>query len=223
MKNLTQLLSICFVFTAATTLVAQDNTQLGLDIAKAQEQNREQLKTYSWQRSAKAFRNEEEKIHSLVKVWFDTEGEMESTVLSSQSSVKKQPGVRGRMQASEGQDLASMVEHSLGLSFQYVYLSKGNWIDLMDMAEVKVEEAVVVLDAKDLLVKGDEVHFILDDSIKLFKSISLSSIVDAKAFTCTIEFKTMSDGTNHPTRTVIIFPSEALKITAENIDYIKQQ
>jgi hypothetical protein len=223
MKNLTQLLSICFVFTAATTLVAQDNTQLGLDIAKAQEQNREQLKTYSWQRSAKAFRNEEEKIHSLVKVWFDTEGEMESTVLSSQSSVKKQPGVRGRMQASEGQDLASMVEHSLGLSFQYVYLSKGNWIDLMDMAEVKVEEAVVVLDAKDLLVKGDEVHFILDDSIKLFKSISLSSIVDAKAFTCTIEFKTMSDGTNHPTRTVIIFPSEALKITSENIDYIKQQ
>jgi hypothetical protein len=223
MKNLTQLLSICFVFTAATTLVAQDNTQLGLDIAKAQEQNREQLKTYSWQRSAKAFRNEEEKIHSLVKVWFDTEGEMESTVISSQSSVKKQPGVRGRMQASEGQDLASMVEHSLGLSFQYVYLSKGNWIDLMDMAEVKVEEAVVVLDAKDLLVKGDEVHFILDDSIKLFKSISLSSIVDAKAFTCTIEFKTMSDGTNHPTRTVIIFPSEALKITSENIDYIKQQ
>jgi hypothetical protein len=223
MKNLIQLLSICFVFTAATTLMAQDNTQLGLDIAKAQEQNKEQLKTYSWQRSAKAFRNEEEKIHSLVKVWFDSEGEMESTVISSQSSVKKQPGVRGRMQASEGQDLASLVEHSLGLSFQYVYLSKGNWIDLMDRAEVKVEEAIVVLDAKDVLVKGDGVHFILDDSIKLFKSISLSSIVDAKAFTCSIEFKTMSDGTNHPTRTVIIFPSEALKITAENIDYIKQQ
>jgi hypothetical protein len=148
---------------------------------------------------------------------------MESTVISSQSSVKKQPGVRGRMQASEGQDLVSLVEHSLNLSLQYVYLSKGNWIDLMDRAEVKVEEAIVVLDAKDVLVKGDEVNFILDDSIKLFKSISLSSIVDAKAFTCTIEFKTMSDGTNHPTRTVIIFPSEALKVTAENIDYIKQQ
>ena len=223
MKNLTQILSICFAFTAATTLMAQDNTQMGLDIAKAQEQNREQLMTYSWQRSAKAFRNEEEKIHSLVKVWFDTEGEMESTVISSQSSVKKQPGVRGRMQASEGQDLASLVEQSLGLSFQYVYLSKGNWIDLMDRAEVKIDEAIVALDATDLLVKGDEVHFIMDNGNKLFKSISLSSIVDAKAFTCSIEFKTMSDGTNHPTRTVIIFPSEALKITAENIDYIKQQ
>ncbi len=223
MKKLTHLLISSFVLLIATSLMAQDNTQLGLDIAKAQEQNREQLMTYSWQRSAKAFRNEEEKIHSLVKVWFDTEGEMESTVISSQSSVKKQPGVRGRMQASEGQELASLVEHSLGLSFQYVYLSKGNWIDLMDRAEVKIDEAIITLDAKDLLVKGDEVHFILDDSIKLFKSISLSSIVDAKAFTCSIEFKTMSDGTNHPTRTVIIFPSEALKITAENIDYIKQQ
>ena len=223
MKKLTHHLISLFVLLSVTSLMAQDNTQLGLDIAKAQENNREQLMTYSWQRSAKAFRNEEEKIHSLVKVWFDSEGEMESTVISSQSSVKKQPGVRGRMQASEGQDLASLVEHSLGLSFQYVYLSKGNWIDLMDRAEVKIDEAIIALDTKDLLVKGDEVHFIMDNGNKLFKSISLSSIVDAKAFTCSIEFKTMSDGTNHPSRTVIIFPSEGLKITAENIDYIKQQ
>ncbi|MCK5278600.1 MAG: hypothetical protein KAK04_08680, partial [Cyclobacteriaceae bacterium] len=52
------------------SLTAQDKTPLGLDIANAQEKNRAQLMNYSWQRSAKAFMNEEEKVHTLVKVWF---------------------------------------------------------------------------------------------------------------------------------------------------------
>lgn len=223
MKKLVSMLVISLISASISSLVAQDNTQLGLDIAKAQEENRKQLMTYSWQRSAKAFRNGEEKTHSLVKVWFNTEGKMESSVLSSESSVKQQRGVRGRVQQNAGEDLLGLLENALNSSIKYVFLSKGYWIDLLDMAEVKVADGVVKIDAKDLLAKGDEVHYIIDSSTNLFKSITISSVVDGKAFTCSIDFKTMSDGTNHPSRTEIILPSESMKITAENIDYIKQQ
>ncbi len=223
MKKLAIVLVISLISASISSLIAQDNTQLGLDIAKAQEKNRKQLMTYSWQRSAKAFSNGEEKNHSLVKVWFNTEGKMESSVLSSESSVKQQRGVRGRMQSSAGEDLIALLEQSLNLSIQYVFLSKGYWIDLLDMAEVKVEDGVVKIDAKDLLAKGDEVHYIIDSSTNLFKSIKISSVVDGKPFTCSIDFKAMSDGTNHPSRTEITLPSESIKITSENIDYIKQQ
>jgi uncharacterized protein (DUF2147 family) len=203
--------------------MAQDNAHLALDIANAQEKNRAQLMNYSWQRSAKAFMNEEEKVHTLVKVWFNTEGKMESSVLSSQSSGKQARGIRGRAQQNAGEDMLALIEHSINMSIKYVYLSKGNWIDLVDMAEVKVDGGVVKIDAKDLLVKGDEVHYSIDDSTKLFKSIKVTSPADEKTFTSSIDFKIMSDGTNHPSHTEIMIPSESLKILVENIDYIKQQ
>jgi len=223
MKKLVSMLVISLISASISSLIAQDNTQLGLDIAKAQEENRKQLMTYSWQRSAKAFSNGEEKNHSLVKVWFNTEGKMESSVLSSESSVKQQRGVRGRAQQNAGEDLLGLVGNALNSSIKYVFLSKGYWIDLLDVAEVKVGDGVVKIDAKDLLATGDEVHYIIDSSTNLFKSIKISSVVDGKPFTSSIDFKTMSDGPNHPSRTEIILPSESVNITSENIDYVKQQ
>jgi len=223
MKKLVSILFIVLISASISSLVAQDNTQLGLDIAKAQEENRKQLMTYSWQRSAKAFSNGEEKNHSLVKVWFNSEGKMENSVLSSTSSAKQQRGVRGKAQQNAGEELLGLIEHSLNQSIKYVFLSKGYWIDLLDVAEVKVEDGVVKIDAKDLLATGDEVHYIIDSSTNLFKSIKISSVVDGKPFTSSIDFKTMSDGTNHPSRTEIILPSESVNITSENIDYVKQQ
>ena len=223
MKKLVSTFVIVLISASISSLIAQDNTQLGLDFAKAQEENGKQLKTYSWQRSAKAFSNGEEKHHLLVKVWFNSEGKMESSVLSSESSVKQQRGVRGRVQQGAGEDLLGLIESALNSSIKYVFLSRGYWIDLLDMAEVKVEDGVVKIDAKDLLAKGDEVHYIMDSSTNLFKSVKISSVVDGKPFTSSIAFKAMSDGTNHPSRTEIILPSESVNIIAENIDYVKQQ
>ena len=223
MKKTIILMLLSLVIISMPLLKAQDNTQLALDIAKTQEKNREQLMNYSWQRSAKGFKDGEEKIHMLVKVWFNSEDKMESSVLSSESSVKKQRGVRGKMQQNKGEDLTALLEQTINLSIKYVYLSKGNWIDLTDNATVKLEDNMVKIDAKDLLVKGDQAIYVIDNESKLIKSINVSSMVDEKTFTSSIDFKTMNDGTNHPGRTVITIPSESMKITAENIDYIKQQ
>jgi len=158
MKKFTHLLLITFVIVTVTSFIAQDKTQLALDIANAQQTNTENLKNYSWQRSSKVYMDEEEKLHQLVKVWFNSEGEMDGSVLSSESSVQKKRGVRGKMQQNKGEDLANLLAESVNLSLKYVFLSKGNWIDLMDKAEVNIEDGVVKIDAKDVLVQGDEVY-----------------------------------------------------------------
>ena len=223
MEKITHLLLSCFLLISVSALMAQDHTQLGLDIANAQEKNREKLMGYSWQRSAKAYMNGEEKVHTLVKVWFNTEGKMENSVLSSESSVTQQRGVRGRMQQSKGQELGSLLEQSVNLSIKYIYLSKGNWIDLLDRSEVKVDGDVVKIDAKDVLVQGDVANYVINNSTKLLKSIKFSSKVNDKPISGSVNFKTMSNGTNRPVQTEIAIPSESLKITTENLDYIKQQ
>lgn len=208
---------------SVNVLMAQDNTQLGLDIASAQEKNIGQLKGYSWQRSSKIFVNGEENTHNLVKVWFNSEGQMESSVLSSQSSAKQKRGVRGKVQRNKGQDIADLLEQSVKISINYINLSKGNWIDLMDRAMVLVDNGEIKIVAKSVLEKDDETQYLLDFETKLLKSVEFTSVVSGKSFTSSIKFKTMSDGTNHPTVMSISIPSESLKITAENIDYIKQQ
>ncbi|NOX46000.1 MAG: hypothetical protein GXO89_03360 [Chlorobi bacterium] len=81
--------------------------------------------------------NGEEKVHNLVKVWFNDNGEMESSVLSSESNVKKKRGIRGSIQKNAVEDLLGILEKTINLSLNYAFLSKGNWIDLLDMAEVK--------------------------------------------------------------------------------------
>lgn len=207
---------------SVNVLIAQDNTQLGLDIAGAQEKNMGQLKGYSWQRSSKVFVNDEEKKHNLVKVWFNSEGQMESSVLSSQSSDKQKRGVRGKVQKNKGQDIAELLEKSVKISISYINLSKGNWIDLMDRAMVLVDNGEIKIVAKSVLEKDDDAQYLLDFETKLLKSVKFTSVVEGMSFTSSIAFKSMSDGTNHPTVMSIIIPSESLKITAENIDYIKQ-
>ena len=79
MKKLTFLIISFAVLLSATSLMAQDNTQLALDISSAREKSSEQLIYYSWQRSVNVLLNEEEKIHTEVKIWFDDEGKMEGS------------------------------------------------------------------------------------------------------------------------------------------------
>ena len=222
MKKYPYLLLTAFILISVNELKAQDNTQLGLDIASAQEKNKGQLMGYSWQRSSKIFVNNEEKTHNLVKVWFNSEGQMETSVLSSESSDKKKKGLRGKAQKNKGQDITDLLEQSVKIAIDYINLSKGNWIDLMDRAMVLVDNGEVKIVAKSVLEKDDEAQYLLDLETKLLKSVNFTSVVTGKSFTSSINFKVMSDGTNHPTVMTINIPSESLKITAENIDYIKQ-
>ena len=76
MKKTIILMLSSLLMISMISLTAQDKTPLALDIAKAQELNRAKLMNYSWQRSSKAFVNDEEKTHSLVKVWFNTDDKM---------------------------------------------------------------------------------------------------------------------------------------------------
>ena len=225
MKKIASVLVISLLLVPKYSLMAQDRTQLGLDIAKAQENNRDKLMNYSWQRSSKVYRDGVEKTHNLVKVWFNSEGKMDMSVLNSESTVKQKRGVRGRVQQGEGQNLTDLLEQSVKMSIKYIYLSKGNWIDLMDREGVMIvmDELKIDISAKDVLIKSDKAHYIIDSNTKLIKSIKLTSLVDDKSFTSSIDFKTTSDGTNHPDYMTINIPAESLKITAENIDYVKQQ
>ena len=202
---------ILFVLSSITasmsSLVAQDYTQLALDIADAREESTEQLMNYSWQRTTKIYLNEEEKNHSVVKVWFNGEGKMEG---SSDGGIEN-------LEETIGVDLNSMYEQIFESVVNYVFLSEEDWIELMDQATIISEDDVIKIEVNDLLVKNDKIDIIIDNNTKLFKSLVFSYSVKDIPVRGTMVFETMPDGTNYPKNSEIFIHQESMKITAEII------
>ena len=214
------------------TLVAQDNakavqekTKLGLEIAKAQGENAAKLMAYSWTKSTKVYEEGEEKSHQLAKVWFNSEGKLESTTLSSESANQPRPkmGVRGAIQKNQIESYSELLTESMNQALAYTRLSKGDWIDLMDKANVDIEGEVIKVAATDVLMPGDKALYVFDKSTKLYKSVEVSTMVQDKALKSRMEYESMSDGTNRADVTEITIPSKSMKIVSENIDFIKQK
>ena len=117
-----------------SSLMAQDYTQLALDIADAREESTEQLMNYSWQRTTKIYLNEEEKNHSVVKVWFNGEGKMEG---SSDGGIEN-------LEETIGVDLNSLYEQIFESVVNYVFLPVEDWIELMDQALLRAPSQALV-------------------------------------------------------------------------------
>jgi hypothetical protein len=177
MKTMSHLFLSFLVIFLTSSLLAQDKTQLAIDIADAREKSTEQLINYRWQRSTKVYLNEEEKNHTTVKVWFNDEGKMEGSIVDSESFPEEKTIGRESLEQTIGADLNRLYEQTFELVVNYVFLSKENWIELMDLATVTTTDNVVKIDASALLVQGDEIHILIDNNTKLFKSLKFSSSV----------------------------------------------
>ena len=164
MKKSWTLFVISIITLSMSTLMAQDYTQLALDIADAREESTEQLMNYSWQRTTKIYLNEEEKNHSVLKVWFNGEGKMEG---SSDGGIEN-------LEETIGVDLNSLYEQIFESVVNYVFLSEEDWIELMDQATITSEDDVIKIEVNDLLVKNDKIDIIIDNNTKLFKSLVFS-------------------------------------------------
>lgn len=205
--------------------LAQEKTKLGLEIAAAQGANAAKLMAYSWTKSTKVYEKGEEKSHQLVKVWFNSEGKLEGSTLSSESAdqQRKKRGVRGAIQKSAGKSYAELLTEATNQVLAYTTLSKGAWIDMMDKAEVSVKNGVINIAAKDVLMPGDQVLYKFDESTKRYLSVDVSTAAKDKPLKSQMKYKTMSDGTNRADVTEIMIPSKSMKIVTENIDFIKQK
>jgi hypothetical protein len=232
MQNVTRILlvfaGICLLHTLGaqgTTQSAQEKTKLGLEIAKAQGENAVKLMAYSWTKSTKVYEKGEEKTHQLATVWFNADGKLESTMISSESASQQRPkrGVRGAIQSNQMKSFSELIAESMKQTQAYTTLSKGSWIDMMDRAKVEVAGAVIKVAAKDVLMPGDKALYMIDKSTKLIQSVEVSTTAQDNPIQSRMKYNTMEDGTNRVDVTEITIPSESIKIVTENIDFIKQK
>jgi len=205
---------------AAVVAFAQlDKEQLALTISKADEANTEKLKDFIWKRKSDVSIDGQLKLTTLTEFSFDNQGKLQAKIVDAETTVKKKPGLRGKMQENAAEDKMDYVGKSLELALAYTFMSKGQLLDFFSKATVSEKDDVIEATAENVNVQGDKLTIWVDKKTNLYIKKTFSSVLGKDTVSGEINFEKFSSGINHGSSTVLNMPAQKMKIDAKNQDY----
>lgn len=214
-----KLLILSSILISVATFAQIDKDKLALEVSKADAANTENLKAYIWKRYSTANVNGEEKLATVTEFSFNEKGELQVKAIDATTTVKKQPGLRGKMQESQMEESANYIKKALELSLAYTFMSKGELMDFMDKAVVTEKEGVIEAVGENIKVKGDKLTILIDSKTNLFISKKFSSLLGTDAIDGSVKYATFSSGVVYGSETVLNLPAKKAVINAVNKDY----
>ena len=215
-----QILILFVLFFMIDAVFAQiDKDQLALAISKADADNTEKLKAFIWKRKSDVTIDGALKLTMISEFSFDEKGELQGQLISSESSVKKKPGIRGGIQKSAANDKAEYVQKALELSMAYTFMTKGQLMDFLSKAIVVETDGIIEAAATDVYMQGDRLVIWVDKKTNLYTKKKFKSLLDNDPIDGEINYEIFSNGVNHGSTTVLNLPAQKMKIDAVNQDY----
>lgn len=201
---------------------AQDDLEsLALQVGKAEEANLAKLKSYVWKRQSETFVSEVLKATVVMACEFDSAGKLVVTPVDATTTVEQQRGIRGRMQQNAMEDNMDYVGKALELSAHYIYMTKGQLIDLFSKCSLTtLENGTLVVTGSDVYVKGDQLIMHVDPRTHLFLYKGFTTKLGEDAISGSAEYLTFtSSGVSHVDKTTLLLPAKKARIVAVNKDY----
>ena len=221
-KNFIIIALITCLFGIRNSFAQADPTQLALSISKAYTQNLDELKKYVWKRKTDLYIDTQKVATVTTDLSFTPEEKLSVKVIETKSYVKQKPGVRGNMQENKAEDLADYYAKALEQSFHYLYMSKGDLVDFFDKAKIDESGADIVVTAKDVYVKGDELTLTIDKKTNLIKKQQYKTLMGADPVSGDMAYKQYENGLNTVSNMNISMPAKKLKGKATNYDFAKK-
>lgn len=218
MKRIMQCLAIALMVMPGA-YAQSDNEKLALAISEADAANMAQLKSYIWKRKSDVLISGELKLTVITEFSFDAAGKLQAKAIDSKSTVKKKPGLRGKMQKNAAEDKAEYVEKALEVALSYTFMSKGQLLDFFSKASVTRSNGVIEATGKDVNVKGDQLTIRVEEATNLYLGKKFSSFVGKDAIDGELNYEKFSSGINHGSTTVLNLPAQQMRINAVNQDY----
>jgi hypothetical protein len=213
------IIAALFILTTSIGFAQVDKDKLALDISKADDANTEKLKSYIWKRKSDVSVDGQVKLTTITEFSFDAQGKLQTKVIDAQTTVKQQPGVRGRVQKNAVEDKADYVQKALELSLAYTFMTKGQLIDFFSKATVSEKDGLIEATGADVYVKGDKLTILLDKKTNLYVKKTFSSLLGKDPIDGEINYEKFTSGVNHGSTTVLNMPAQKMKIDAKNQDY----
>jgi hypothetical protein len=155
----------------------------------------------------------------LTEFKFNAEGKLETNVVTTETTVKQKPGLRGAAQKNAAEDKADYEEKALQLALSYTFLSKGELIDFFDKATILEKDGLIEAVASDVLVKGDKLIMRIDPVTYLIVYKEFSSLLGNDLIDGKLLYDKFSNGTMHGTSTTLNLPVQKMRIDGLNKDY----
>lgn len=217
-----KIIFLVFVFTTTLGYAQIDKEQLALDVSKAEADNSEKLKAFIWKRYSTASVEGQVKSKVITELSFNESGELQTTTISTESSVKQKRGVRGKIQKNAIEDKADYVSSALQIAVAYTYMSKGQLLDFFEKSTVTEKGDAIEVTGANVFKQGDKLTVLLDKESKLFINKKFSSTLGEDLFDGEINYLKFSSGINHVSETILNLPAEKALINAVNQDYTQR-
>jgi len=204
-----------------------DAAQLALKFGEAQAENLETLKQFSWKARTEVRMDGESKIVALDYVRFDSEGEIERTNLSTESSIEKKRGFRGRKQKAALDDVAALLEDSLSLLASYILMTKGQLVDFYEKASLTpgtdAMEGTTEVNAQNVTTKGDDLTVWVDADTGLNRKLEFQApLGEDLTVTGEVNYRVLEEGPSTASKATLAIPAEKIEIVNERFEFAKQ-
>jgi len=212
-------LSLLLIFISFIGYAQVDKEQLALAISKVDDANTEKLKAYIWKRKSDVSVNGEHKLTALTEFSFDEQGKLQAKMIDAETSVKKKPGLRGKIQQNAAEDKMDYVGKSLELALAYTFMTKGQLLDFFEKATVTEKDGILEATGENVNVQGDKLTIWVDKKTNLYIRKKFSSLLGKDPVDGEINYEKFSSGINHGSTTVLNMPAQKMRIDAKNQDY----
>jgi len=199
-----------------------DKEQLALKISKVDEANTQKLKEYIWKRYSTVKIEGEVKATIINEFSYDETGKLQMKKVGGETSVKKKPGIRGKIQEGAIEDKTEYFQKALELSLSYTLMSKGQILDFFEKAVITEKEGIIEATSENVYVKGDKLTVFIDAKTNMYVSKKFSSFLGKDPIDGEIRFDKFESGINHGSDTMINLPALKAVVTAQNKDYSKR-
>jgi hypothetical protein len=215
MKKSTLAVAIVGLMTA--TIAAQTNQKF----AQAQKENARALMQYEWKSRTQIQRDGETKKDQLVLMRYDSNGELQQSVIASTPEPDlPTKGLRGLIAKNKKKDFMRKIEDLRHLVKSYSELTPDTMQRFMTTAKVTPEQNLVRLMGYDVLQSGDSMTIWIDTISKKQRRVEIQTAMDEKPVQIVSDFQDVTaSGPTYMARNQVNYSGTSLVIITQNFDY----
>jgi hypothetical protein len=213
---------ILLLLLGAAITNAQDPAQLKEMFARAQQQNAQALKQYTWKSRNEVRKDGESKSTQVFLNQYDALGNVQKNQIggSAPPPMPKGPLLGGIAQKKKEEFMALI--QALGEQVKaYSHLPPAQMQAFLMSATIsaKLDQGSVQIHGSNILQRGDTMSLWIDAKSRKQRRVEINTFLEQHPVKAVIEFAELPGGPTYMARTVVTYPKEAVQLFTENFDY----
>lgn len=216
------ILSVITLLLGAFAAQAQDPAQLKGMFARAQQQNAQELRQYTWKSRNEVRKNTESKSTEVFQMRYDAFGNLQKSQVGGTAppSMPKGP-IFGHIAQKKKADFMELMSDLRDQVQAYSQLSPAKMQSFLASATIlaKLDQGFIQIQGANVLQAGDFMTIWLDAKTRKQRRVEIHTFLERNPVKAVIEFADLPAGPNYMARTVVDYHKDGLQLITENFDY----